>query len=540
MKHAKSWVAGLLLLVVLVCTWPALPALITGELLVGRTFDLHGTVWFLSATPRLWPDLFDPLTGAPAGLSLRHADSFSLLLLAPLVALIGAARVHCLLMILGPWLTACAGAHFARVVGARDPWTILAGLGAGLGPLTATALLEGHVYLALAPGLPMLAAAWWQSTGPDAHWRSGLASGLWFGLCLWTTAYQGMAAAALILALGGVALLANRGRLSWGPIGVAAIAALLVGLPYLWLFLGGDAGGLGEVLANRGSPLGMLRTRAADAVALAAATPGRDAWEHGVGFSLPATLSALVLVGPWVLRGRSRAAGLAVATGLCLLLPMGAQLGPLPLPLALLEDTGWAGLVRFPMRLGMGVFVLGGALGAWVATAIAAQRGGWAWALMATTAIDLLAFQALPWRQQHHMAAAPSAYSSGTGPVLELFPDVPTWEYELSGWFTALPCADQAIHGRALADDCIEANPAANPRHQHLATLVPLLLTEDAAGAEARLGAWGMPSLAFHPDLFHPTDRSRIQATLGLLDPDPVVSTDGGAHVQLYTLQGAR
>jgi hypothetical protein len=61
--------------------------------LVGRHFDLHGTIWFLSAAPRIDGALVDPLTAWPEGASLRRADSWTLLALGRLFA--GCPRSSC-------------------------------------------------------------------------------------------------------------------------------------------------------------------------------------------------------------------------------------------------------------------------------------------------------------------------------------------------------------------------------------------------------------------------------------------------------------
>ena len=128
--------------------------------LVGRHFDLHGTVWFLSAAPRIDASLVDPLTAWPEGASLRRADSWTLLVLGRIFAGGSPVLLHNALQPLAVASGALVMWALARAEGVNARWSSLAALtwaGAGL---TSTALLEGHVYQLLNLSLPLLALTW--------------------------------------------------------------------------------------------------------------------------------------------------------------------------------------------------------------------------------------------------------------------------------------------------------------------------------------------------------------------------------------------
>lgn len=507
------------------------------EALVGRHFDLHGTVWFLSAAPRIDASLVDPLTAWPEGASLRRADSWTLLVLGRIFAGGSPVLLHNALQPLAVASGALVMWALARAEGVNARWSSLAALtwaGAGL---TSTALLEGHVYQLLNLSLPLLALTWRRATAPEGRAAHGLAAGLCFVLALATSAYTGVAAAILTLTLLGYA--AATGRVRLAPLAAAAAVALPAGLLYLRVFRDGRAlDGLRFVSRGFESRAAMLQSGSADLVTLAAPSPALDLWGHSQSSFLSPTALVLAFVAPFALRG-ARSWGLwftLIVVGL--LVSMGPSVSDgdralLPLPMSLLTDLPAAELLRFPARLGWVTLIGLGVLAAKVGEALEARAGRRAWPLFAFALIDCVGWGGMPWRQRGETAQAPSAYA-GEGAVFDLYPESPDPTDEWNQRLSAYACFYQSRHGRPIADDCVAPSWSQNPRSSKQAALTEALLA--GGDAQGLLRSWRFEAVALHPDLFTPGDSARLQAALLTIDPSPAESVDGGEHLLVYAL----
>ena len=508
------------------------------ELLVGRHFDLHGTVWFLSAAPRIDATLVDPLTSWPEGASLRRADSWTLLVLGWIFAGLSPVVLHNALQPLAVASGALVMWALARAEGVSARWSSLAALtwaGAGL---TSTALLEGHVYQLLNLSLPLLAWSWRRATAPDGRVPHGLAAGLCFALALATSAYTGVAAAILALTIAVYAAATARPRLA--PVVAAAALALPAGLLYIQLFRDGRTiDGLRFVSRGFESRAAMLQAGSADLVTLAAPGPALDLWGHSQSSFLSPTALVLALLAPVALRG-ARTWGLwFVLFVVGLILSMGPSVTDgeralLPLPMSLLTDLPAAELLRFPARLGWVTLIGLGVLAAKVGEALEARAGRRAWPLFAFALLDCVGWGGMPWRQRGETAQAPSAYA-GEGAIFDLYPESPDPTDEWNQRLSAYACFYQARHGRPIADDCVAPSWSQNPRASKQAALTEALLAD--GDAQTLLRSWRFEAVAYHPDLFSPGDRARIQSALSVIDPTPVESLDGGEHLLVYELQ---
>ena len=530
----------------LACAW-TWPAVVAGDtLLVGRNFDLPGTLWFLDAIPRLGLDLNDPLTGHPGGHAYGRPDSFTLFALGPLADWVGVGRLHGWLQVLGVTVSAWAAEAFAREVGARAPWSLLAGLGFAFGGLATTVLLEGHVYHLLNPWLPLFGMMWWRATRPGGTVRQGLIAGVLFSLTLLSSGYLGMAGAvvAVCFAAGGLGRWWRDGgpQLPWRPLLAAAAVVALVAVPYLLLFLGSEGQDITDYQRFGVSRTEFLRTRSANLVRLAGPTWSLDTYDHSNAMTLSATVLALVMVTPWVLRGRRGWGTLLATAAVGLILPLGTELGSpelgtLPLPLALVSETRLSEFIRFPMRLGWAWMLVASVLAAWTATVLADRAGARAWVLVPLALVEVFAIHALPERQRSQLAAVPSAYDAHEGAVLDLYPEAPAREYELNAWFAAWACYYQTGHDRPIADDCVGTHSMRNPRIDKERQLIAALLRDDVATVRRLSADWDTPVLVLHADLYPQGDRDRLMEALSRLDPSPATSTDGGEHVIAYEIQ---
>jgi len=532
------WPAALTPVVFLVLavawTWPAL----TAPGLLGRKPDAAGTAWFISAAPRLLHGLHDPLTGWPLDVHYGRTDSFVLLGLGALLQPLDPARAHSLVALVGVVLSAWAAEAFARALGARPPWSLLAGTAFAMSGLASTALLEGYVYHLFDPWLPLLAWSWYRATRPGGTALHGVVAGLMFVLCLLTTAWLGLAALPLVVGLL-VAGLLRQGRATRpGPIVAAGLTVLLPAALYLALFLAGGGGGQ-DRLDLAGNP---SRPFLWGVVSLAGPLSTVDVGGNSQANTLPAVALVLTMAAPVVLRERQGWRGVAL-TGL---LALAASLTPALIPSMIVDPDPHglakaisvlgASLLRFPDRLGWSFLLCAGAVGALVATELAARAARPPWPLLLMALVDAFGILRMPWRQQVALDQAPSAYAAARGPVLDLWPEevstAPSWELRT----TNTDCFYQARHGRPITDLCIASPTLVSPRVRLGQWVNGQLLEGQDQEVGARLGALGFSTLVLHADFFAEADRQALEEGLARIDPAPARSTDGGELVLAYQI----
>jgi len=478
-------------------TWPAAVA---GDL-PGLHADTYVGAWALSAAPRILAGLgHDALTAFPAGADYLRFDTWVLAVVATAFQWLPVARLHALLAVLGLALSATAAEALARAAGARSPWSLLAGLAYAFSGIAATAYLGGTAYFLLDPWLPLCALGLLSRRDPLAV--------VGFAGALYTSAYTGLCAGLVFL------VLARRP----GPWLGAALASVPWAVAYALGARGQDAAGA-------------LAQASANVLSWGWPSPMVDVDRNSFTVSLPATALALAVVAPVVLRRSAAWKPFALLAALGSVLALGPRLalgpdgGGVPMPFALLDLLGLGAAIRFPARFlwctGLGL----GVVAALVCTRLAEGRPRATLVLLACALVDALVGTGLPGRAGTRLAAVPSAYAGAGGPVLDLFPE-PLDRTGTDHRFRALACYYQSGHGWPIAEDCVATNPALNPRAE--------------LAREVLASGWvpeGFSAVALHADLFHPADRARAGARLSPLDPDPVVSTDGGERIQLYRLR---
>lgn len=212
-------------------TWPALR--MDASVLVTRHFDLYPSLWLFEASPG--KNLFWSGSAWPYGEQLTRVDSYVWLFLSWINhvflddGLLTGVQAANLLLLLGPVVNGMAAEWCThRVFGVERPFSWLAGLVYGFSGIASVAMLEGHVYYLLNPWLPLLLGVFWRGGG----WKEGLLGGIYWSLCLFTTAYIGICGAILVGALGWRSFRILPGFL---------VVAIPTSLYYLWLFsMGGS------------------------------------------------------------------------------------------------------------------------------------------------------------------------------------------------------------------------------------------------------------------------------------------------------------
>jgi len=522
-------------------SWP----LITDPLglQVSRQFDLFSVLWTQSMA-RPWPGLATAATAWPLGESLTRADSFVLLTLARSLDWLDPRLAAPICALAGPPLSAWAAERLARRdLGAAWPWSLIAGTTYGFSGLMCTALLEGHVYVMLAPWPPLMASALLRAER-GGRLRDGLLAGLYWALSLWTSAYLGIAAAALAVALALPALLKPGAR--WRALMAAAATAAVAGASYAALFL--HSGALERALSTTSRQSSVLRMSAGSARlgGMAGWDPTADMVLHSITPTLGFTALALALFSPLLLPRVPAWRRLAAAGVVAAALSLGPELQlyhsdlEWPWLLSPLQGLPIASFFRHPARLLWVTSLALGVGGALAATQLARRRRLPALALVLFAVGDALLGTGAPLRTARVPITAPSAYQAAPEgwAVLELFPLYEGSVEELELYFNNLTCAYQVHHRRPLLNQCLGTTLRSGPRWEVGSWLIDAALRQPpAARIPQRLTSLGIGAVALHPDLFPGASRDELMAGLSqALGPPAAISVDAGERVLLYTL----
>ena len=525
-------------------TWPLITA--PQVLLLSPHFDVYTMAWLVTAAPTVSGAGTTTLSAWPAGESLLLLDSALLFGLARFIGrTMDPVWIVSALTLLGPVLSAWAAERAAfHCLGARWPWSLIAGLAYGFSGIATTSLLEGHVYFLFNPWLPLLAWSWFLAVGERGRWFHGAAAGLFWILALATSAYVGICASLLVLVwLAGGGL---RRTLRPVPLAAAAAVALPPAIAFL-AFLASSSHGAPFPAVEAITPDSLWRAGATNLAALLAWSPSVDLSSHSNAPILALTALALCLFAPKVLAARGWWMECLVLGGGATLLALGStfQLGPYDVPgplrpLATEEITTW---FRFPARLmwlsGLGLGLVASA----VASRLARRRWTWALPLLAFATADATVFTGTAFRTEEIPAASPSAYGAveRPGAVLELLPDFHGRAWDEHIYTRNLVCYHQRAHGSPLVNGCLlrsqfsgAENPVVGQLEHELLAFEP-----DRETLRSLLAGLDVAYVAVRPDLYPKSSRVFVQEALGDAFGEPVaVSRDAGEYLVLYDTAG--
>jgi len=528
---------------VLVCvwTWP----LVTGATpLPARNFDAFCVQWVAAAATRLDLTMTDPLSQWPFGNSLARSDSLIYLLVARLLTpLLGVDGLVNSLGLVGQVVSAWAAERLARQVYAvPSPWSLVAGLAYAFTGLGATMVLEGHVYLLLAPWLPLLVGAL-QGLDLNRDARAGLVVLAWWTLCLLTSAYTGIAASLVVAVWGMHAVWSGRvWTAAWGSF---TLGALFVGGLYTAVFVAAPDDPLGLDLGNRAAGSQMLHGSARLGL-LVGWSPAVDLDGHSFWPSLAVGALALALYARWAPAAPGR---VLAATAAALLLALGPQIDAyrpddVGFPWLLSPFAEVAGnFFRFPSRLlpvaSLGLGIVAAGVLAHLAERLPRAATVYGGALLVEAAVA----GGLPFRTRAFEGSLPAAYHAAPAgwAVLDLTPVFAgPGEVDLAFYFDRLGCRWQALHGRPTLAQCVDTRPYAGVAHAVSMEVGSRLLEERTGDLADALRAVGIGSVGVRPDLYPRQDREQIVSGLeAALGPVAAVSSNGGEALALWTVPGA-
>jgi hypothetical protein len=518
-------------------SWPL--ARLDPSVLVTRQFDLYPTIWLLARAPSVPLDLMHAGSAWPIGESLARVDSYAVL---PVAWLLGGwidPRVlAALLALLGPPLGAMAAercaAHAFRV---PRPASWVAGVVYGFSGITATALLEGHVYHAVNPWLPLLLWAAWRAQEEGGRWLHGFAAAAAWALALLTTAYAGVMGALLLVVVG-----------LRGGVARLAVGMLVVGLPagLLYVRLYGAGGGWSDGQAM--DPSQVMAMGSASLASLGGWSDAIDLRYHSIGATVGFTGLWACLLAPVVLRGTSGWRTLLGLALLSLLVALGRTIQIAPGSTSFWSPVSWLVNVpgieqfRFPIRVTWLYALCAAMVAARVVGVLYARLGpAWMAPLFLLVAGDAIIGTGLPWRLRSQIGTVPSAYAAAPEgrAVLDLWArplDRSSGEAEM--WARALTCYYQAFHARPVLEVCMGTN-VDSPREAVDSWLgTRLLATQpDTAVIAGYMGRLGVGAIVLHADVYRPADRDVLAAALTTtFGPAAADTRDGGEHVLLWVV----
>lgn len=532
-QHAVTLAAFLLLAVA--WTWP-LAVEPTSTLVSG--FDSWGVMWTAHAAQNLDASLVTQISGWPGGQDLSRGDSMLLLLLlAALPVEVDPVLVVSLTCILGPVASACAAERCAAALGAKWPWSLIAGVSFGFLGISAATLAGGQTYALVNPWLPLLGWAWFTATSASGTWRHGVWAGAAWFLCLLTTAYVGIGATLLVLA-GLPRLLRSR---RWRPAAAAAAVAIPLGLGFVAVFVRSTAGSEGAPIAD---PVLVLEMGSTTLAGLTGWSPSSTSLLHDVT-PLGWTVMALVAVAPWIQKGRETRWWLMLG-GLALLASMGPTLRPeatlrgvLPWVLAPFASESVASFFRFPSRLLWVTTLAFGVVAARMLTRLG-ERPRLAAPILVLVFIEALLLPRRPWTGEVP-PIAPSAYDATPADraVLDVFPAATGRPLDYELYQVDLSCAWAAQHQRPIAQTCLETNIGHDNRRQLTAWLHARLLAEEPL--DDTLSELGYGAVVLRPDHYLPNDRARVVEGLSEAYGAPIAeSFDAGEHLVVWEVPATR
>lgn len=507
-------------------------------------FDSWGTLWLISASDSVTLTGQSTAGSWPFVQDLGRSDSVLMMMLLRLLP--GQPNPVAVLsgfVLLGPVLSALATEFCAeRCLNAKWPWSIAAGISAGFLGIASATFVDGQVYALLNPWLPLLAWAWWQAAEPEGKaWHGVLAGVFWF-LCLLTTAYVGIAATVVVL-LGFLRFPKARATLG------AAATALPLGLAFVWRFTQGELRSQASPFADQGARMA-LELGSTQLSTLAGWVPQLEAEPNAVVAPLGMVILALVAVAPLVLTRRGAWMWWAGLGLLGVLLSFGPTLrldpsNPMGIPWLwrpIISDE-LAALYRFPARM---LWVTGPAFGviaAAVLTRLSERVNPWLLApLMLGLSIEAILLTGNAWRSAPVPAVMPTAYAHAPpGPVLDLYPQIagPPVDYEL--YMMDLSCAWAGQHGRPVAQRCLETTPNVDPRAKLSAELHHQVLSGLPPDRTAQmLSELGFAAVIWRPDAYVINERVAVRESLeqGLGAP-LYEGWDGGEHLLVYGVPAA-
>ena len=496
-----AWVTPIFL-GVLACLWMKEQLWNTG--LSGVQYDALGTYWFADQVST-WDLLHDPNSNWPHGTTYKRLDSFLFFFISIFLSWIPTSIWLPIFSVSAITLNGWMASLLAQELGAKRKASWIAGITFMFHGITASALLEGHVYHLLLPWLPLCFLFAWRATKTQKTIKNSIYTSVFWFLCLLTSAYLGLAATIAIL----IIWIAQKGwNIKETYVGMGFIVLLSIG--YVTLYAGGEALSSGRDAAS-------MMVGSINLSNFLGFTPHVDQELHAQSLgilSIPFILAFAThrytykrqnIHVIWIVGLVSLSFGLGCFVSFASVTPL------FPMPLLWLSDLPLFRSIGFPIRLSWPFLMCIGILASLTASKIKHLH-----LLLSLIIIEALVSTQLPSRQETVQYPLPDVYKQIQEASLELYPTTPSGKQhsDLPMWFSAYSCFFQTQHNNPIAENCVSTIPNAHTRIPLSQNFVQQLISGNSNNAWNILEQHQFSSILLYPDLYTPGDYKRLVHTL--------------------------
>ena len=472
--------------------------------LAGVQYDTLGTYWFADRAST-WNGLFDPNTNWPQGVEYKRLDSFVFFFVSILFQWLPTSFWLPFFSIAAMTFSGWAAAKFAQELGATRQASWLAGITFIFHGLTASALLEGHVYHLFLPWLPLCLIFAWRSTKTQKSTKNAVYTALLWFFCLLTSAYLGLATTIAV-----VLIWTFRQGWTIKPtyVGIGCIAVL--SMAYMILYTGGQ-----EI--SNGRDVTSMMIGSINLSNFLGFTPQVDQELHAQSLGILAIPLFLALGAHLYTYKRQDTHILWIIAIISICFAFGcfvsfASVTPIfPMPLLWLSDLPLFRSIGFPIRLSWPFLLCIGVL-----SSLAASKIRYVYIIIVLCVAEIFLSSQLQTRQQQIPYTIPDVYNKVHGVSLELYPITPSGQQhsDLPMWFSAYSCFFQTQHHQPIAENCISTISNSHNRIPISNNFVQHILAGNALQAWTILKENQFSHIMLYPDLYTSGDYKRLSYAL--------------------------
>ena len=473
--------------------------------LSGIQYDTLGTYWFADRAST-WSLLFDQNTNWPTGVEYKRLDSFVFFVVSICFQWLPTSVWLPFFSVVAITTSGWAASLFAQELGATRQASWIAGITFIFHGLTASALLEGHVYHLLLPWLPLCLMFAWRATKTQKNTKNSLLTSFFWFLCLLTSAYLGLATTIAVA----IIWISRKGwNIKSSYIGIASIAIL--SMAYLLLYTDGQA-------LSSGRDATSMMVGSVNLSNFLGFTPQVDRELHAQSLGILAIPLFLAFGAHRYTLKRQDTHILWTMAIIALCLSFGcfvsfASVAPLfPMPLLWLSELPLFRSIGFPIRLAWPFLLCIGVLASLAASRIRFPR-----ILIALCILEVFISNQLETRQQQISLTLPKVYNNTDGASLELYPITASGKQhsDLPMWFSAYSCFFQTMHEQPISENCVSTISDSHTRIQIAQSVVQNLLRGAHSQAWDTLEENQFSHLMVYPDLYTLGDYKRLSYALG-------------------------
>lgn len=474
------------------------------EGLAGVQYDALGTYWFADRAST-WNSLFDSHTNWPTGAEYKRLDSFVFFVVSILFQWLPTSTWLPLFSITAITLSGWAASHLAQELGATRQASWLAGVTFIFHGLSASALLEGHVYHLLLPWLPICILFAWRATKTQKNIRNSLYTALFWFLCLLTSAYLGLATT---IALAIIWIVRKGWTIKSTYAGIGCI--IVLSAFYMLLYTDGQAVSSGRDAAS-------MMVGSVNLSNFLGFTPQVDRELHAQSLGILAVPLFLALGAHRYTYKRQDTHIMWFVALIVLCFAFGcfvslASVTPIfPMPLLWLSELPLFRSIGFPIRLSWPFLLFIGVL-----ASLTASKIRYVHVIIIWCVAEIFLSNQYQTRQQEVPYTLPDVYQNTNGASLELYPITPSGNQhsDLPMWYSAYSCFFQTMHHQPIAENCVSTISSSHTRVPVAKEFIQKLLSGSPFEAWEGVKENQFTHIVLYPDLYTLGDYKRLSYAL--------------------------